>query len=159
VLLSSLLLQDSTVCLGIDGVGTVAGYRPVSCAPIGLRPDGTHVEGVGWLHGCDRNGWTNCGNEPAYDPSQADRTSSLCGGGTAGATDTAGTAAGTAPAAGVGKMGATCLGENACEERKCLYWPPGAQVTGPDGLCIIGRGGTGCCYNAWSYTTEDGSRR
>jgi hypothetical protein len=158
------LHQDSTVCLGIDGVGTVAGYKPVSCAPIGVKPDGTHVAGVGWLHGCDRNGWTNCGNEKEYDPTLPDRTSSLCsgssGGGTSGGTSSGGTSGGggSVPApAPAGKLGAACLGENACEERKCLYWPPGGKVTGPDGSCIIGKDGTGCCYNAWGYTSADGS--
>ena len=49
---------DSTICLGIDGVGTVAAYEPMPCTPVGAKPEGGYVKGVGWLRGCDRNGFS-----------------------------------------------------------------------------------------------------
>ena len=72
--------HDSTACLGIDGVGTVRSYKPVPCTPIGLKPEGGYVEGVGWLRGCDRLGWTNCGSVPPYVADQRNDNADLCPG-------------------------------------------------------------------------------
>ena len=69
---------DSTICLGIDGVGTVAAYEPVPCTPVGAKPEGGYVKGVGWLRGCDRNGWTNCGDVKPFVADQPNDNQELC---------------------------------------------------------------------------------